>query len=123
MTPILTRWVVLLSLLGLSAFLQADQSAYRLELNSATGQPRVQARGGQINLIAKVKPKLQKSHKLQIKSETMGLSVDAGPGPVTLKDVPRGLQSFYLIVIDKDSRTPVQRSKSLTLDVRRYIPR
>ena len=123
MTPILTRWVVLLSLLGLSAFLQADQSAYRLELNSATGQSRVQARGGQINLIAKVKPKLQKSHQLQIKSETMDLSVDAGPGPVTLKDVPRGLQSFYLIVIDKDSRTPVQRSKSLTLDVRRYIPR
>ena len=123
MTPILTRWVVLLSLLGLSAFLQADQSAYRLELNSATGQSRVQARGGQINLIAKVKPKLQKSHQLQIKSETMGLSVDAGPGPVTLKDVPRGLQSFYLTVIHKDSRTPVQRSKSLTLDVRRYIPR
>lgn len=123
MTPILTRLVVLLSLLGLSAFLQADQSAYRLELNSATGQSRVQARGGQINLIAKVKPKLQKSHQLQIKSETMDLSVDAGPGPVTLKDVPRGLQSFHLVVIDRDSRMPVQRSKPLTLDVRRYIPR
>ena len=123
MTPILTRWVVLLSLLGLSAFLQADQSAYRLELNSATGQSRVQARGGQINLTAKVTPKLQKSHQLQIKSETMDPSVEAGPGPVTLKDVPRGLQSFQLVVIDRDSRMPVQRSKPLTLDVRRYIPR
>lgn len=123
MTLVLTRCTVLLSLLGLTGLLDADQSVYRLELSSATGQSRVQARGGQINLIANVKPKLQKSHRLQIMSEAMDVSIDAGPGPVTFKDVPRGIQSFRLVVIDRDSRMPVQQSKPLTLDVRRYIPR
>lgn len=120
----LIRYTLLLTLVVISGdHLQADQSSYKLELTSATGQTRVQARAGQITLIAAVAPKLQKPHRLQINSETMALNLDAKPGPVTIKGVPRGQQTFQMVIIDQESRLPVQKSEPLILDIRRYIPR
>ena len=118
------RCAAILMLLALALQSQAiEQLPYSLSLNSEQGQPRVQARRGQIRLIANIQPRLSRKHQIKIESDALASSIDATEGLITVSNVPRGVQTFHLVVSDKANGQLVQKSSPLVLDIRRYIPR
>ena len=115
-------FALLLATAPLTTAQSQDDNAYTLRLVSSLGEPRVQAIAGQLPLMAQVKPRLAKNHILKIETEA-GQSSAAQSGETILKDVPRGLHTFYLVVKDQNTGQEISRSPPLTLDVRRFISR